>query len=485
VVVYDRLAPEALLAVAPPTAERVYVGKRPGAAAMAQEAIHALLVDRARAGRTVVRLKGGDPFVFGRGGEEALALADAGVPFEVVPGVTAALAAAARAGIPATHRGLAGGVALVTGHEAPDASSPGVDFDALARWGGTVAVYMGVANLAAICRRLVAAGRDPASPAAVVERAATPRQRVVTGDLAKLPAAAHAQHVQPPAIVFVGPVVGLRQRLAWCERRPLFARRIVVTRPAARAAALAGPLAEQGAEVIEMPAIRIEPPASPAELDAAVAEAGRFDWIVFTSVHAVEALFAALDRHGRDARALAGAGLCAIGPATAAALSARGLRADAQPDRALSAAIPAALAERGDLAGARILYPRSDAAPPDLPFALHHAGADVRDVVAYRTVPDGRNAERVRELLGERAIDWITFTSASTVTHTRAAVGDELLRAGGARLASIGPRTSEALRAAHLAPAVEAETHTAAGLAAAIIEAERASAGFARNPSDQ
>ena len=474
VVVYDALLGPRLLDFAPPEAERIDVGKRAGKPAPSQEAIHRILIDRAQKGRRVVRLKGGDPFVFGRGGEEALALAEAGIDFEVVPGITSAVAAAAYAGIPLTHRKLASGVALVTGHEADDKSESALDWDALARWKGTLVFYMGVANFPTIAANLIAHGLGAETPAAVIHWGTTPRQKVVMGTLRALPEAAAAADLKPPALIVIGAVVALRDRLKWFEKRPLLGRRIVVTRARPQASGLAARLEALGAETIASPAIRIEPPADPAPLREAVRRAAAFEWIVFTSPNGVEAFFAAMKAEGLDARALGGAGrqVAAIGPATASRLAAFGIRADLQPETFTSAALAEALAARQDLRGVPILLLRADIAPKDLGEALAARGAAVHEVTAYRTVADPASREAARALLDRGEADWITFTSASTVRYFSEAVGAPRIRSSGARIASIGPATSAAIREAGLEVAVEAGPHTMAGLVDAIVARE-------------
>ncbi|MBM4018286.1 MAG: uroporphyrinogen-III C-methyltransferase [Planctomycetes bacterium] len=472
VVVYDALIPARVLGYAPSAAERIYVGKRAAAHALPQEDINRLLVEQALAGRTVVRLKGGDPFVFGRGGEEALALAEAGIEFEIVPGVTAAIAAAAYAGIPVTHREMASAVGLVTGHEADDKPGSALDWGALARWKGTLVFYMGAANLAVISRNLEAHGAAGDTPAAVIHWGTTPRQKVVAAALRDLPAAAAEAGVRPPAVILVGEVARLRGRLTWYERRPLFGRRIVVTRARAQASDLAASLEALGAEVVEAPAIRIEPASDPRPLRDAARRAAGFDWIVFTSVNGVDAYFDALAAEGLDARALAGRRIAAIGPATAARLMGRGIRADLQPDPFTGAAVAKALAARGRLAGVRILLPRADIAPKELADALAAQGAAVCEVAAYRTAPEAGGAEAVREGLAGGTIDWLTFTSSSTVKNLLGAVGAQAVRGSRVRVASIGPTTSAALREAGLEPHVEAGEHTIPGLVAAIVRCE-------------
>jgi len=470
VVVYDALLSPRLLAHAPPAAERIYVGKRADRHTLPQEKINALLVEHARAGRTVVRLKGGDPFVFGRGGEEALALAEAGVPVEVVPGVTAGVAALAYAGIPATHRDHASALGLITGHAAAEKTDDPLDWDALARWPGTLVFFMGVANLPRICANLIDRGKDPATPAAAVRWGTTPRQRTVAGTLATLPDLAAEANLEPPAVIAVGGVVGLRDRLAWFDRRPLFGRRILVTRARAQASSLVADLTALGAEAIEAPSIRIERPEDPGPLAAAVRET--FDWIVFTSVNGVDAFFGALADAGRDLRALAGTRVASIGPATTDRLVAAGIRPDLQPETYTGAAVAETLGREADLGGATVLLPRADIAPRQLADALEARGAHVTEVVAYRTVPDTEGARSAAEDLEAGRVDWVTFTSSSTVRHFVDAVGVDAVRASGARVASIGPTTSGTLREAGLEPTVEASEHTIPGLVAAIVEAE-------------
>ncbi|MCY2929218.1 MAG: uroporphyrinogen-III C-methyltransferase [Planctomycetota bacterium] len=477
VVVYDYLAGEGLLGFAPPQAKRIYVGKQAGDHTLTQDEINALLVELGLAGHRVVRLKGGDPYVFGRGGEEALALLEAGVPFEEVPGITSGIAAPAYAGIPVTHRLLASNFGVVTGHETPDKDDSDLDYKVLAGWRGTLAFYMGVRNLPPICHGLIAGGLEPATPAAVIHWGTTSRQRVVTSTVAGLPAAAEAAKIKPPAIILVGKVVALREKLNWFESRPLFGRRVVVTRARQQASDLTEQLTDLGAEVIELPTIRIEPPADPAPLQRAAAGVADFDWIVFTSVNAVDAFFAALRSAGLDSRALAKTKLCSIGPATSDRLAAFGLRPDAQPPKYTTDSIGEAIAGVSPLAGARILYPRSDIAPPKLAADLAARGATVVDAVAYRTVPEQHDARHAADLFAEGGVHWVTFTSSSTVTNFLALVGAERLKALGTRLASIGPSTSETLRQAGLAPTVEAKVHTIPGLVSAILDMEKGSGG--------
>lgn len=453
-VVYDRLSVADLLDLAPPGAERISVGKRPGVAGISQQEINALLVERGKAGQEVVRLKGGDPFVFARGGEEALALLEAGVPFEVVPGVTAAAAVPAYAGVPVTHRGLSTSFTVVTGHEDPWAASD-TDWEAVARVGGTIVVLMGVATRAAISDRLVGGGLDPATPVTAVTWGTRPEQRTVRTTLAGLADAS----VEAPATLVIGAVAGLD--LAWFERRPLFGRRVVVTRPRAQAAALVERLRAAGAHAVEVPAIAIGDPADGgAALAAAAAKASAYDWVLFTSVNGVTRFFAWL----RDARDLGPVSVAAIGPGTADALAVAGVKADLVPARfvaeSLLDAFPAAPA-----GGGRVLLPRAAAARDVLPRGLEQKGWAVDVVEAYRTRPAELSPTQL-EAVGHA--DVITFTSSSTVTNFLAAAGRDAVPPV---VACIGPVTAATAREHGLTVDVEAEVHSVGGLVDAIVDA--------------
>ncbi len=475
VVVYDYLVSPRLLDHVRDGAERIYVGKKAGEHTLPQEAINELLIEKARGGANVVRLKGGDPFVFGRGGEEALSAVEAGIDWEVVPGVTAGVGGLAYAGIPATHRGLAGNVALITGHETPDKGAPTLDYQVLARWGGTLVFSLGLVNLRRICAALIAGGLDPATPVALVRWAATPDQQVVTGTAATIDAIAKEAKITPPALIVVGDVVGLREKLCWFERRPLFGQRIVVTRARPQASKFTALLTELGADVIETPTIRIAAADDGGPLlQKAIADLPGYDWIVFTSANAVERFFGGLHEAAMDSRALHANNICAIGPVTAERLAEYGIEADCLPDKALGSAVAAAMANVEDLSGKRVLCPRSDRATADLIDTLTAAGAAADHVTAYRTVSDCTNIEQVTDLLADGRLHWITFTSSSTVTTFFDAIDPAVV--GGCetvRLASIGPVTSAALGRLGLAPEVEARSHTTEGLADAIAEAVR------------
>jgi uroporphyrinogen III methyltransferase / synthase len=463
VILHDRLIPAAALRAAPPDAEVIDVGKQPGGEAAAQPEIEALMVEHARAGRSVVRLKGGDPFTFGRGGEEAEALAAAGIDFEVVPGVTAGVAAPAYAGIPVTHRDDASAVAFITGHEDPGKDDPALDWDALAAFPGTLAIYMGVKRLPEIADRLVAAGRSADEPAAVVERGTMSGQRSVTAPLGELAATADGAGVRAPAIVVVGAVAARSDAIAWLERRPLHDRRVVVTRARAQASGLARSLRRLGADVVELPAIRIEPRIDSDEVRRAVDDLYSYALVCLTSPNGVELLFEAMAAAGRDARALANATVAAIGPGTAAALREHGVLADVVPAESVAEAMVEALSEI-DVEGRPVLVARAAEARDVLPDALRERGAEVDVVALYETVaepPDDAAIEAARDA------DYVTFTSSSTVRNLVRAVGDRLPAA--ARVVSIGPVTSAAAREAGLEVDVEADRHDIEGLVEALL----------------
>jgi uroporphyrinogen III methyltransferase/synthase len=464
VILHDRLIPVAALHGAREDAELVYVGKRPGAPALPQGEIEDLMIERARAGRSVVRLKGGDPFVFGRGGEEAEALAAAGVAFEVVPGVTAGIAAPAYAGIPLTHRDDASAVAFVAGHEDPDKDGSAIDWEALARFPGTLVIFMGVKRLPDVAARLIAAGRDGGEPAAAVERGTTPAQRTVSATLADLAGAVANAGITPPAVVLVGPVAARREAIAWFERRPLFGTRIVVTRARAQASGLAATLQALGAEVIELPAIRIVPRLDSAQVRDAIGAIHSYALVCLTSPNGVRLLSDALGAAGLDARALANAIVAAIGPGTAAALAERGIRADVVPERSVAESLVEALAPV-DVSDRPVLVARAAAARDVLPDALRDRGAKVDVVALYETVAEDPDPEAVA---AARSADYLTFTSSSTVTNLTRALGDDLPNA--ARVVSIGPVTSEAARAAGLDVHVEAGRHDPDGLVEALLD---------------
>jgi uroporphyrinogen III methyltransferase/synthase len=458
-ILYDRLIPPGALDGARPDAELRYVGKEPGAAALAQGDINTLLVELGRAGKRVVRLKGGDPFVFGRGGEEAEALATAGVPFEVVPGVTAGVAAPAYAGIPVTHRDAASAVAFITGHEDPEKPDSAIDWDALARFPGTLVFYMGIRKLPLITERLAAAGRDPGEAAAVVERGTHPGQRTVVDTLGGIAARVEAEEIRPPAITLVGAVAELRETIGWLERRPLHDEVVAVTRARAQSSGLAERIRGLGAEVVETPAIRIEPRPVEGELADAVGRIGEYALVCFTSPNGVHLFFDAL---AGDARSLAGSTIAAIGPGTASALLQHGIRADVVPEKFVAEALVDALAGE-ELYGKRVLIARAAEARAVLPDSLRERGAQVDDVAVYDTVAEPLSDAQRAAL--ERAT-YVTFTSSSTV---RFLLDSGVRPPAGARVVSIGPVTSATAEEHGLTVDVEADRHDIDGLVEALV----------------
>jgi uroporphyrinogen III methyltransferase/synthase len=462
-ILYDRLIPPAALAGARDDAELLYVGKEPGDASVPQDRIHEELVERARRGLSVVRLKGGDPFVFGRGGEEAEALRDAGVDFEVVPGVTAGVAAPAYAGIPVTHRDDASAVAFVTGHEDPAKDATALDWEALARFPGTLVMYMGVKNLPEIARRLTEAGRDPGEPAAAVERGTLGGQRHAVATLGTLADAVAEAGLRPPSVLLFGRVAARRDSIAWLERRPLHGKLVVVTRARAQASGMAATLAALGAEVVELPTIRIEPRSDSAEVRDAIEALHTYALVCLTSPNGVHLLFEAMTAAGRDARALAQAQVAAIGPGTAAALREHGVIADVVPERSIAESLVESLAAV-PVEGKPVLVARAADARDVLPDALRERGAAVDVVALYETVREDPGAEAVEAAM---EADYVTFTSSSTVRNFLEVTGGRLPEK--ARVVSIGPVTSATLREAGFQPDVEAERHDPEGLVEALL----------------
>ncbi len=472
VVLYDALVHPDLLAHARPGAELVFVGKRAGAPSERQANIHARMVREARAGRIVGRLKGGDPFMFGRGSEEAEHLADAGIPFEVVPGVTSPLAVCAYAGISLTHREASSSVAFLTATEHPDKPESAHDWSKLATATQTLVIFMGMRHLERTMARLVAHGRDPDEPAAVFEWASLPRQRSLVGTVGTIAQIAREAGAGLPALTVVGEVVRLRERLRWYDVQPLFGKRVLVTRPAGQERGFAQRLRDAGAEPVALPTIRIEPPEDAAALRRAVHEAARYDALVFTSANGVTRFFEALAAEGGDARWLGRGLVAAIGPATAEALAVYGVRADVVPaeyrGEAAADSLIAALGER--VRGAHILVPRAAVAREVLPERLAAAGAQVDVVAAYRTIgPRDEDAHAIREALAAGTLDVVAFTSSSTVEQLLAALGPEAqARLAHVTLASIGPITTRTAEAHGLRVAVTASEYTTAGLVDAL-----------------
>lgn len=456
VIVYDRLIPATALDGARADAQLLYAGKEGGGPSASQEEIEAMLLEHGAVGREVVRLKGGDPFVFGRGGEEAERLRAAGIPFEVVPGITAGVAASAYAGIPVTHRDAASAVAFITGHEDPAKPESALDWAALARFPGTLVVYMGVRRLDGIARELMAGGRPGTERAAIIQRGTLPDQRVVTGTLDTIAEEAAAAGVKAPAISLFGPVAALRGQLAWFESRPLGGRTVAVTRARAQASGLAARLRDLGAAVVEAPAIRIQ------EIDGPAPELGRYDLVCLTSPNGVRLLFDRVYRAGRDARAFGDSRVAAIGPGTAAALRQHGVIADVVPERFVAEGLVEALA---GVPVARALIARAAQARDVLPDALRERGADVDVLELYETVAEPMS-DRQREAVA--GADYVTFTSSSTVRFFFQSLDGAVPET--ARLVSIGPVTSQTLREHGREPDVEAVSHDIDGLVLALVD---------------
>ncbi len=469
-VFYDYLVSPELLEYAPGAAEKIYVGKMEGRHTVPQERINEFLVEKAREGKTVVRLKGGDPFIFGRGGEEAQTLAGAGIDFEIVPGVTSAIAAPAYAGIPLTHRGLASSVEFITGHEDPGKQESFIPWEHVAGGRGTLVFLMGVMNLPSIVKELVKHGRAPSTPIALVHRGTLPEQRTVVSTLGGVVKAAEQAALSAPAVIVVGEVVGLRDELRWFEKRPLLGKTIVVTRARQQASGLASLLAGHGARVVEFPTIKIEPPASYDELDRAVGSLASFDWIVFTSTNGVEHFAGRVAALGRDMRALAGLTVAAIGKATAEELAARGIAADFVPGEYSTEGMLKELSGAG-VKGKRMLLPRVEDAPLRLVEGLRELGAEPVEAAAYRTVPASGDAGRLAELVEGGNIDLVTFASSSTVRNFVACLDGCGMkgRAQGIKAAAIGPVTAGAAREAGFSVEVEPGEYTVPALVEEIV----------------
>ncbi len=472
VVVYDRLLDPVLLRSAPPAAELVFVGKERGRQALTQAEINQLLVERANAGSSVVRLKGGDPFVFGRGGEEAQVLAHYDIPFEIVPGITSAVAVAAYAGIPVTQRRVATCFTVVSGSEDPSKPESAIPWGVLARTGGTLVVLMGWAALKSILETLQKEGMAPDTPVALVQWGTWKKQQTVTGSLADVVERAQAAGLAPPVVAIIGQVVNLREELGWFDRQPLFGRRTLITRSRTQASRLRMLLEEQGAEPLELPSIEIAPLDDYTELDSALARytamvAPGSRWLIFASANAVDAVFTRLEVCGRDARALAGLTIGAIGPATAEALARRGIRADFIPQTSVSEAVVAELAAR-DWTGVPALLPGADIGREILAQGLAARGAQVERVAAYRTVTPQGAGRQARKLL-EQGVDVITFTSSSTVRNLLCLLEDDKQLLEPALIACIGPVTAAAARELGLRVDLVAAEHTVEGLVDALV----------------
>ena len=473
-IVYDALANPELLRLPRAEGSRAPemhdVGKRGGdpGGSERQDAINELLVQLVRQGKQVVRLKGGDPFVFGRGGEEAQRLAEAGLPFEIVPGVTAGIAAPAYAGIPVTHRGLATSVTLVTGHEDPMKGAPQADWNALARSGGTIVLYMGIKKLPEVAKALIAGGMPGEIPAAAIQWGTRPQQKTVVATLESLAQHATAEGIQAPAIIVIGWTVVLREEIAWFDRKPLFGEHIIVARAGDSSgdSKLAARLREHGAEVWDIASTRLVPLPSK-DSSKLLEQLADFGWVVFTSANAVEFFWRALESRKLDSRALGAAKVAAVGPATSAALKQRGIVVDVQARRFAAEGLVDAMSEHGSIQGERILYPCAEGARPTLEIGLAELGASVERVNIYRSEPDKSAGEEIERILEGKSATLAAFTSASSVRAFIAAAGIDKARA--IRAASIGPTTTESLREAGMNVVAEAQEATIDGLVRAIL----------------
>ncbi len=470
VIVYDYLASPELLKHARKNAELIYVGKKGGDHTLPQAEINALMVKKAEAGLKVCRLKGGDPFIFGRGGEEAEELVANGIPFEVVPGVTSAVAAAAYAGIPLTHRKLTATLAFITGHEDPRKEESNIDWDALARGIGTLVFFMGVKNLPDITQKLIANGRSPNTPVALISWGTTPAQQTVAGNLDNIAERVKKAGLQAPAIIVVGEVVQLRESLKWFENRPLLGKRIVVTRAREQASDLIKRLSDLGAECLEYPTIRVVAPDDAKPLNDAIHKLNTYDWIVFTSVNGVKFFFERLFGLGRDVRALNRLRTAAIGPVTAEKLFVYGLKSDIIPADYRAEALVEAFRQE-DLKDKKILLPRAAGARPVLPDELRTLGAQVDEVTTYRTENVQDNAKLLIERLNAKTVDLITFTSSSTVKNFKALLPSKNFKdlIAGVAVASIGPITTDTAVEAGFEVQITAKSFTIPGLCDAIL----------------
>lgn len=475
VVVYDALINPDLLRLAPKSAEVIFGGKRSRDHAIPQEELNQLLVAKAKEGKTVVRLKGGDPYIFGRGGEEAEELAAARIAFEIVPGVSSAVAAPNYAGIPLTHRDFCSSFTVITGHEDATKEESGIDWAQVARMPGTKVIMMGTQRIRDITEALLANGMLATTPAAMVRWGTTGRQQTIEGTLADIADIAAAKKFSAPAVTVIGGVVKLRSKLNWFEKRPLFGRSIVVTRTREQASQLSCQLLERGAEVLEIPTIKIVPPKSQEGIVDGLAGLNAYDWLVFTSPNGVTSFFDYFFKRFQDLRDIGGARIAAVGPATAAKLRELHLQVDLMPEEYVGTKIADAFSKYESIENLRILLLRAEVANPELPKLLEDKGAIVDDIACYQTVPETDDINGAAAKLLERGADWVTFTSSSTVEHFHARFDLPALlqRFPGLKTASIGPETSKALATLGLQPTVEARAHTVDGLVKALERAAR------------
>ena len=467
-VVYDRLVDPVLLQAVSESAERIFVGKARGRQQLTQPEINQLLVDKAFQGLTVVRLKGGDPFVFGRGGEEALELKANGLPFEVVPGVTSAIAGPAYAGIPLTHRGISTTFTVVSGSEDPSKPESTIPWEVLSKNGGTLVVLMGWASLGKILSTLQDEGLPPTTPAALIQWGTWSDQQTVTGDIANILEKGQEAGLTPPVITVIGEVVNLREKLAWFDKRTLFGKRVLVTRSRSQASRLCSLLEQSGANAVELPTIQIGPLDDFSEMDATLKKVADYNWVLFASANAVESIFERLELQGKDARALAGTTIGAIGPATSQALARRGITADFVPSRAVSEVILKELSGR-DWKGVSVLLPSADIGRDELEKGLADMGAQVNRLAAYRNIPVQGVSDLAKQAFLD-GVDVVTFTSASTVRNLVEMLDGDLTVVQASFIACIGPVTAATARELRLRVDLEASEHTVEGLVGALNE---------------
>lgn len=469
VVLYDHLVDRRILEFAP-DAKHIYAGKVAGnPKSISQKTIESLLVRQARSGKKVVRLKGGDPFIFGRGGEEALHVARHKIPFEIIPGVTAGIAAPAYAGIPLTHRGLASEVLFLTAHEDPMKKHSGIDWKAAAQFKGTLVLYMGAKTLSNSVRLLIQYGKNPETPVSMIQWGTTPVQKTVVGTLQTIVRKVREAKLSSPTVTVIGEVNRLRRKLAWFEEKPLFGKKVLITRPRRQTSSLRDALEAQGAYVMECPTIEIAPLGNFRVLDKIIGGINQFDWAVFTSENGVQAFFERLHRLGKDARVLGKVKIAAIGPGTKAKLNQYSVEPDLVPDTFSSVGLARVL-RKTSVSGKRFLLLRTDIAPKVLPEALRKAGAVVTEMAVYRTQKSKQLHRKLNKLICQTPPDYVTFTSASTANHFFEALNGHRFRS---KLISIGPETSKAIRRAGARIRREARPHTIEGLVKAILEEER------------
>ena len=468
VVIYDRLVDSRIVNMIPDTAERVYVGKSRGEKVMSQKHINDLIVKSATSHKNVVRLKGGDPFIFGRGGEESSELSKAGILFEIVPGITSAIAAPAYAGIPLTHRNLASSFLVVSGDEDPSKQGSLIDWEHIAAFDGTIVILMGWHKLQEIVTSLLRYGMDPSVPVALIQWGTVPLQRTVTGSLANIIEESSKAGISPPIIIVIGKVVQLRNVIRWFEKKPLFGKKVLITRPNNNASILSNLLEREGAHVVSLPTIEIAPVPDFSDLDIAIKQLDTYDWIIFNSLNAVSALFDRMKQIHTDTRSFMKTKICAIGESTAKALERHGILPDFIPDKYLTSSIATQLNEHG-VSGNRILVPRTNIASNSLVEELEASGANVEQVTAYHTIVPNNAEAAVLQLLKRNEVDIVIFTSSSTVKNLLGLLYDDATLLNAKTVATIGPVTAETARQMGIEVNISAKKHTIQGLVSDIV----------------